>query len=506
MQSIFTLSPRTISGVVFTLTTLFFTYQLSPVLALAISIAIMIKLLFYVNKIHRDSEITQRQLINLKNLNLHNKKSLKAKNKELEEKYFIDVLTKLPNKNALVDTIKTNKHYTLFLVNIDAFKDINDFYGHLAGDSLIKQLSSFFSKMPLLYEHTFYHLRGDEFAFLINNKLSKDEIKLLVKDIEKLTLKHTFYASMNQSILFTLSFGISHSHDETPMNPLLISQANLALHIAKNHTDTWVIYDNSLQKSNNYEENLYWLRKLKLAIEEGRIEPYFQPIVNNKSQKIFSQEALMRLIEKNGVAISPYLFLDIAKKSKLYTTLTKIMIEKTFAKFEKSKMCFSINFSYEDMIDKEVLELLAIKLQKGDIGKRFTAEILESESITNYDLVKNFTDTIKTYGSKVAIDDFGSGYSNFERLFKLDIDYIKIDGSIIKDIDENEQLRIITETIVTFAKKTNIKVVAEFVHSKEIVDILDSIGVKQMQGYYFAEPSPAIITKLEEKAALELAL
>ena len=290
------------------------------------------------------------------------------------------------------------------------------------------------------------------------------------------------------------------------MNHMLITQANLALHVAKTHTDSWVMYENSLHKSNNYEENLYWLKRLKLAIEEDRIEPYFQPIVNNKNKKIFSQEALMRLVEKNGVALSPYLFLDIAKKSKLYTTLTKIMIEKTFAKFEKSKMSFSINFSYEDMIDEEVLALLSSKLETGNIGKRFTAEILESESITNYDLVKNFIDTIKTYGSTVAIDDFGSGYSNFERLFKLDIDYIKIDGSIIKDIDENKQLRIITETIVAFAKKTNIKIVAEFVHSKEIVDILNNMGVKHMQGYYFAEPSPEIIYTLKSEAPLELAL
>ena len=494
------------SAVVLTLTILYFTYQLTPMLALSLALAIMIGQLLYINKLHSVSKITQRQLVNLKNLNHHNKKSLKAKNRELEKKYYIDELTKLPNKNALIDTINKENNYSLFLINIDAFKDISDFYGHLAGDSLIKQLASFFSEMSLYHEHICYHLRGDEFALLINNKLSEDKMKQLVKDIEKKTLKHTFYASMNQSILFTLSFGISCSEDKTPMNTMLISQANLALHFAKNHTDSWMIYENSLQKSNNYEENLYWLRKLKLAIEEERIEPYFQPIVNHDSKKIFSQEALMRLIEKNGVALSPYIFLDVAKKSKLYTTLTKIMIEKTFTKFEKSKMCFSINFSYDDMLDKEVLELLAIKLQKGDIGKRFTAEILESESITNYDLVKNFIDTIKTYGSKVAIDDFGSGYSNFERLFKLDIDYIKIDGSIIKDIDENEQLLIITETIVAFAKKTNIKVVAEFVHSKEIADILASIGVNHMQGYYFAEPSPEITTKLEEHAILEFAL
>ncbi len=464
----------------------------------------MIGLFLQIQHMHKEKMAIEEELISLNNKNILNKASIDAKNRELEEKFFIDDLTKLPNRNALVDTLRAENPHTLILLNIDAFKDINDFYGYRAGDSLIKQLSTKLSTIPLRYEYTFYHLHVDEFAFLINVKLTNRESKQFILEIEKFILNHTFYASMNQSILFTLSFGISLSKNEIPMNQQLISEANLALSFAKKHIHSWFIYDDSLKKQNSYEENLYWLKKLQLAILEDRIEPYFQPIINNKTEKIFSQEALMRLIEKNGAVISPYLFLDIAKKAKLYTTLTTIMIEKTFTKFENSKMHFSINFSYEDMIDKEVLELLSRKLQKGNIGKRFTAEILESESISNYDLVKNFIDTIKQYGANVAIDDFGSGYSNFERLFKLDIDSIKIDGSIIKDIDENEQLRIITETIVTFAKKTNIKVIAEFVHSKEIVDILEKMGVKQMQGYYFAEPSENIITTLEIPADLAL--
>ncbi len=356
--------------------------------------------------------------------------------------------------------------------------------------------------MPLPFSHTLYHIHIDEFALLIHEKLTTAESKAMIIEIENFIQQHTFYASMNQSILFTLSFGISQSKEKAPINSLLITQASLALSATKSHVHSWRIYKDIPNKHNAYEENLYWLKKLQLAIQEERIEPYFQPIINNKTQKVSSQEALIRLIEKNGAAIAPYLFLDIAKKAKLYTTLTTIMIEKTFTRFANSKMHFSINFSYEDMIDKEVLALLVSKLKHEDIGKRFTAEILESESISNYDLVKNFIDTIKVYHAKVAIDDFGAGYSNFERLFKLDIDYIKIDGSIIKDIDENTQLRIITETIVNFAKKTNIKVIAEFVHSKKIVDILEQMGVKRMQGYYFSQPSAEPICEIKQEETI----
>jgi diguanylate cyclase (GGDEF)-like protein len=491
------------STIVFIVSLLFFTFEINPLLSLSLATIIMIVSLYRQQQLHKEKTLLTHQLIDLNNRDIQYKKSIEKKNQEIQERYFIDALTKLPNRNALIDMLHEEIPSTLLLINIDAFKEINDFYSYQAGDSLIKQLSIKLSEIPLLFEHRLYHLHADEFAFLIHNRLSDEEIHFIVKEIEKMVQKHTFYASMNQSILFTLSFGIARSKKNSPYNKTLIKEAHQALHATKNHTETWSIYQDNLQETSHYEDNLYWLKKVKSAIEENRIEPYFQPIVNYKTGKIISYEALIRLVEKNGAALSPHLFLEIAKKSKLYTTLTKIMIEKSFKKFENSKQHFSINFSYEDMIDSEVLALLTEKLQNGNIGKRFCAEILESESISSYDLAKNFIDTIKTYGAKVAIDDFGSGYSNFERLFKLDIDYIKIDGSIIKDIDENIQLRIITETIVNFAKKTNIKVIAEYVHSKEIVDILAKMGVTKMQGYYFAEPSETIMITLKPDAVVE---
>ena len=497
------LSSSFITTVILSISVLFFTYEVAPLLALTLSILIMIASMYQRLTLQEESQHLKKQLITYNNRDIQHKKSLEKKDRQLQEKYFVDELTKLPNRNALVDRLKEEAPYTLILINIDSFKEINDFYSFQAGDSLIKQLSIKLSETPLLFEHTLYHLHADEFCYLICNKLSHEEVSFIIKKIEKMVQKHTFYASMNQSILFTLSFGISFSKESTPINQRLISEANQALTMTKIESETWCIYHQERKKTSNYEENLYWLKKLKSAIDEDRIQPYFQPIVNNKTGKISSHEALIRLIERNGAALSPHLFLEIAKKSKLYTTLTKIMIEKSFKAFEKSKMHFSINFSYEDMVDQEVLALLSQKLQQGSIGRRFTAEILESESITNYDLVKNFIDMVKSHGAKVAIDDFGSGYSNFERLFKLDIDHIKIDGSIIKDIDENEQLRIITETIVTFAKKTGIKVIAEYVHAKEIVTILERMGVKQMQGFYFAEPSESIMIALPSHEVVE---
>ncbi len=487
-----------------TVSILFFGYETSPLLALIFASSLLLFLFLQILKYHKEKTLLQAQLTQLKNQEFSYKQQMQKTHKALEDKYLLNSTTSLPNRNALQEKLQQGGSFTLILLNIDAFKEINEFYSPKVGDSLIKQLATVLPATPILFAHKLYHLHTDEFAFLLEGNILQEESLQIVKEIDRYLLKQTYYASMNQTILFTLSYGISFSKEDESSHEQLIVEATHALTYAKNHHKSYMIYNQIQHQPNQYEKNLYWLQKVKSAIDEDRILPYFQPIVNHKTGEIISYEALIRLIERNGAAISPYLFLDVAKKSKLYTTLTKIMIEKSFAIFANNNLHFSINFSYEDMIDEEILTLLTSKLKNKKIGKRFTAEILESESIGNYDLIKQFIDTIKSYGASVAIDDFGSGYSNFEPLFKLDIDMIKIDGSIIKDIDENQQLKIITETIVTFAQKTDIKVIAEFVHAKEIANILDDIGVEWMQGYYFAEPSETIISTLPTPTEISL--
>ena len=117
-------------------------------------------------------------------------------------------------------------------------------------------------------------------------------------------------------------------------------------------------------------------------------------------------------------------------------------------------------------------------------------EILESEGIENYDLVNNFITEVKKYGAQIALDDFGAGYSNFAYITRLDIDYIKIDGSIIRDIHQNPTSQVITETIIDFASRLNIKTVAEFVCSEEVFAYLKHLPIDAMQGYFFAGSNP----------------
>jgi len=145
-------------------------------------------------------------------------------------------------------------------------------------------------------------------------------------------------------------------------------------------------------------------------------------------------------------------------------------------------------------MDNSIIEMLYQTAKEDpEIMQRITFEILESESIHDYSVIKNFVKDVKALGAKVAIDDFGSGYSNFEHILNLDIDYLKIDGSLIKNLDKDDtKMELIIETIVSFSKKTNIETIAEFVHSKKVYEKVKKLNLNYSQGFYFSEPKGEI--------------
>ncbi len=165
------------------------------------------------------------------------------------------------------------------------------------------------------------------------------------------------------------------------------------------------------------------------------------------------------------------------------------MLEKSFKLLDKTtNIQVSINLSVDDILNESVYETIMRLLNSYYVRNRVVFEIIESEGIENFEEVKVFIKTVKDMGVKVSIDDFGTGYSNFEYLMKLNVDYIKIDASMIKDIDKNKNSQMVTETIVDFAKKMGIETVAEFIHSQNVYDMVKSMDIDYSQGYFLGEP------------------
>ena len=280
-----------------------------------------------------------------------------------------------------------------------------------------------------------------------------------------------------------MTAGISFSNK----NNKLIT-ADIALQTAKKENKDYLVFFDELDKFQEYENNMHWTKKLKSAFIHDNIEVYFQPLVNNKTLKVDKYECLVRLIEENGKVISPYFFLDISKKSNQYKKLTRIVLEKSFKRFEHLPFEFSVNISYEDIESADLIDFIRSMISKNTISNRVVFEILEDESIKNYQCLVQFIDEVKALGCKIAIDDFGSGYSNFEHLLKMNVDYLKIDASLIKNVATDETSYKITKTIIEFAKNLNLKTIAEYVENEQIFNIVRDLGADYSQGYFFSEP------------------
>ncbi len=423
--------------------------------------------------------------LRLENINEDLERRVEEKTKELKEQLYTDSLTKLPNRFALNERIKESKKVSLLIIDIDNFKHINDLFGVEIGDEILKSFS--IRLKDLLKKTKFvnvYRLSGDEFAIMFNKKMNKADmnqfIEILINSIEKMVFLHN---ENELNIRVTIGVAI----DST--KPL--EEADIALKSAKKCKKAFVIYNENMKIEKEYKENIEWVKKIKKAIKEDRIVPYFQPIFYSDDLKLKSYESLMRLIDEDGNAISPFFFIDIAKRSRYYPELTKIMFQKCCEYFKDKNCKFSFNLSIEDIYNEDMLLFIKETINRCKIENRIIFEILESEGIENFQEVSKFINDIHSLGAQIAIDDFGSGYSNFEYLVKLDIDYIKIDGSLIKNIDKDENSKIVVGVIKDYAKKKGIKTVAEFVSSKEIYETIKELGVDFVQGYYAGKPSPS---------------
>ena len=195
--------------------------------------------------------------------------------------------------------------------------------------------------------------------------------------------------------------------------------------------------------------------------------------------------------------------MSIAKKTRLYDKITRAIIRKTFEAFKENSTEFSINMSVEDFLDPYTLQYLKFYLSEfPTVRNRVSFEILETESVTDFEKFANHIADMKSFGCKIAIDDFGTGYSNFDVLLKLQLDYLKIDGTLIEKMDTDVNSRIIVENIVNFCRKMGIKTIAEYVHSRKIYDIVKSLGIDYSQGFFLGEPKPAILDAMRVSSFL----
>ena len=401
----------------------------------------------------------------------------------IKEILYIDSLTKLPNRAKLIKDIQDEIGInSLAIIDINSFKEINEFFGLKIGDSILRDVVNVIDNLiKFIKDKVFLYKFSSDVYCLANIDLEKKDFEDII--IYALgAIESKVFVEDDHEINIRAKAGITFSNKK---NKLIT--ADIALKEAKKRNKDYLVFYDELDNLSEYKNNMLWTKKLKQAMELDNIVVYYQPLVNNKTMRVDKYECLVRMIDEEKI-IAPFFFLDISKKANQYRNITKIVIEKAFKEFENLPFEFSLNVSYEDIEDKYFLYFVQDKLKKYKVANRVVWEILEDESIKDYKVLINFIKEVRKLGCKVAIDDFGTGYSNFEHILKMDVDYLKIDASLIKNVATDENSYKVVKTIIDFANSLNLKTISEYVENEEIFNITKELGSTYSQGYYFSPP------------------
>ena len=400
----------------------------------------------------------------------------------LARQLYADKLTKLLNRSALFRDLEIYKDSYLAIVNVKSFKDLNEVFGFESGNFILQQLSSHLERINNVKDIHTYRVGNDEFAMINYANMTELDFEAHVGWVIRKIEKEIFHVSQDEDSMVEINAyaGISfHGEDK-------LVTAGIALGSAKRKNKDYVIYSEETNVKTNQANNMQTIKKIKHALENDDILVYFQPIVN-KEGVVGKYEALVRMRDGEKI-LSPYFFLEVSQSTKYYHYITERVILKTFETFKDRDEMFSINLVAQDIMDEDTVALIFDKLKRCKNVGNVVFEIVESEDIYDVQEVSDFISKIKEIGSKIAIDDFGTGFSNFSYIMQIRPDFLKIDGSIIKNIDKDQSAKQITKTIVAFAKELNIKTIAEYVYSEEIYKLCKELGVDEYQGYYFSEP------------------
>lgn len=408
-------------------------------------------------------------------------RKLQEKIEELDRKLIIDELTGVFNKTKLDADLANRQNCTIAIANLDNFDFINSVYGYETGDAVIRKTARFYESQ-LGKDAKLYRLASDEFVFVFEHSDIKS-VGAFAERLNKELAKQKFIID-DIELNISATIGISVGSAKKALSSAHIAMKEIRK-VGKNRSH---IYDPNSQIEQKQKENILWLRRLRKALSEDSIVPYFQAIHDNKTGKIEKYECLAR-IEENGRIITPNYFIEHAKLVGLLPDITKSMLDKSFGFFAPRSEGFSVNITEDDLVDSYLVSHLKMLINKHSINpERVVLELLENISVEgSNDSIAQIKE-LKGMGFKIALDDFGSEKSNFSRLQELDVDYIKIDGVFIKEITTNQNSYRITKAIKSLANSLEAKVIAEFVHSQEVLDAVKELDIEYSQGYFFSTP------------------
>jgi diguanylate cyclase (GGDEF)-like protein len=415
--------------------------------------------------------------------------------KALTEAIYIDSLTNIRNRKKFkidceekLRNSKSDERYILITIDVNKLKFINEVFGYKEGDNVIKSIGS--NLTTLNYDNIHGRISDDTFGLMfklekcidLETKLTNlyDHIKIVCSSKSELNIK--------------LNMGVYLIQDSKEEIDKIIDNANIArIESKKIKEDKYYIYDESLK--NKIDQEITIESDLKSGLESGEFKVVYQPKVDIHTEQIVGAESLIRWIHNRKGFISPEVFIPIAERNGDIDLIGKWVLESVCKDIRECKLNgekvvpISINLSRVELYNVDLIPHIKNTIKKYDIEPELIEiEITETAALNDVEYINNRIHQIKELGIKVSMDDFGTGTSTLSNLKLIDIDILKIDRTMVLDLENDKKTYYIIKTIIRLAKKFNFKVVCEGVESTKQVEMLREINCDMIQGYVFFKP------------------
>ena len=412
-----------------------------------------------------------------------------------------DALTDLPNRLSLQrkveSALQTGGVGALLFLDIDHFKYVNDNFGHRTGDHLIVGVGSVLRDLMRGLNGELFRLGGDEFAIHLPSALRKEALDAGEQALDAVR-RYRFQAADNKVISsLAASAGIAlypfHGNDVLA----LLSNVDIAMYQAKDlGRNRQVLFDHVSAGLRSTHRRIHWAKKLRDALDEDRLVLFQQPVVRLKDRKTVHHEVLLRIRNEDGEHILPGNFIELAESLGLIQDIDMRVVEKTLAYLraqERSdgKLRYFVNLSRVSISDQHWVQRMTALLHGSGVNpSQLVFEITETAAMSEIDVTITFIKRLKEMGCRFALDDFGAGFSSFYYLKRFDVDYLKIDGSFIRDLATDEGSRIFVRALNDVARGLDKQVIAEWVETPEALNLLLGMGTQFGQGHLFQRPVP----------------
>ena len=443
-------------------------------------------------------------------------KDISTEKSSQDQLYYLannDTLTGVYNRGRFYDELsrairqmrKQKDSGAIMLLDMDRFKYINDTFGHEAGDSMLVH-TAYIIREVAGQDATIARLGGDEFALVFTN-VTEEEVTSVASDILAQMGKSPFKHA-DHEIALSASVGIVLFPTQGSATGELLSKADIAMYRAKaDGRNRSSVFDEQHLKDHGIAKRLEVVDFIGKALEDKRVQLYYQPIVplQKKDRTVKHYEVLCRMIDDKGEIVMPLYFIETAEDFGLIQQIDEHMCREAlkFLKQQHSvghELTLAVNLSGITFDDEEAMARIRGMVQEASLPKGSVIfEITETTALRDIGRAQRAISSLKKVGCKFALDDFGVGYSSFSYVRHLDIDYVKIDGSFIRQINQNLEDRVFVKALNDVAKGMGIETIAEMVEDEDAEEHIRDIGIDYGQGYHFGRPAPHLLGESEEK-------